>query len=361
MKTWMLVMAIANFAMAAEHVYVSSGGTVTAFRVAADGNLRQIQELELPGAGPQGLSPDKRYMYVTAKKGKEPAIATCKVLANAKLELLRVDPVNLRPGVLVTDKSGRYLTGNHYGPGKVSVWRLHEGIFEGETLQELELEKKAHCTMFSPDNKWLLVPATEPNRVFVNAVDLATGRMTPGPSPFSMGPTGEDEARQPRHLIFHPQKAVVYTSNERENPGVCVWEWRAGDGVLTPVQNIVTQPDGYTGKISTADLHLTPDARFLYVSNRHKQDASEANHNSIVGFRVDGSTGRLSLIGRFACERVPRSFAVAPSGRFLFVAGQVEAKLGAYRIGAASGALTRVHQVEVGKGANWVSCLTQQE
>ncbi|MFT5128462.1 MAG: 6-phosphogluconolactonase [Rhodothermales bacterium] len=360
MRKLLLALLFANFAMAAEHVYVSAGSAVTVFRVAADGTLGKVQRVELPGAGPQGLPPDQRHMYVTAKTGKKPAIATFKLLANAQLELLRTDVVNLRPGYLRTDSRGRYMAGNHYSQGKISIWRLHDGRFEGETIQELDLEKKAHSTVFSPDDDWLLVPATGPNRVFVNRVDPASGKAAPGPIAFSPGPQGDDEARQPRHLIFHPTKPLVYTSNERESPGVCVWKWHSGDGVLTPQQNIVTQPDGYEGQITTADLHLTPDARFLYVSNRDTAKPRPAqDHDSIVGFRVDGSTGNLTMIGHTACERVPRSFVVAPSGRFLYVAGQGDGKLGAYQIDRSSGALTRVAQYDVGHGANGVSCLAQ--
>lgn len=362
MKTWIAIIALAfaNVTAAAEYVYASAGGAVTVFRVAADGRLSVVQKLELEGAGPQGLSPDQRYLYVSAKIGKKPAIATCKLLGNALMELLRVDPVNLRPGYLRTDSGGRFLAGNHYPAGKVSLWKLREGVFEGETLQELELEQKVHCTVFSPDDKWLLVPATGPNRVFVNRFDKANGRVTPGPLPFSLASAGETDAQQPRHLLFHPTKPVIYTSNERENPGICVWNWHQGEGKLTPMQNIVSLQPGSTARITTADLHLTPDTRFLYLSNRDgTKPAPESFEDSIVAFRVDSSSGRLSLIDHYACERVPRSFAISPSGRFLFVAGQGDGKLGAYQIDAVSGALTRVAQYDVGKGANWVSCLAR--
>ena len=352
--TWLL---IANFATAAEHVYVSAGGAVTVFRVTADGSLTQIQRLELQGAGPQGLSPDQRHMYVTAQlEKKQSALATLRIQSNAQLDLLRVDKVNMRPGYLRTDSKGRFLAGNHYGPGKISIWRLREGIFEGETIQELALEPKAHSTVFSPDDTWLLVPATGPNKVLVTRMDLANGKATPAQE--NGGPTGEGRAQQPRHLIFHPSKPIIYTSNERESPGVCVWEWNSGDGTMRPVQDIVSLPEGFQGRMSTADLHLTPDARFLYLSNRDGTDKkSPTGQDSIVGFRVDGSTGRLTFIGHNPCERVPRSFAVAPSGRFVYVAGQGDGKLGAYRVDRANGALTRVAQYDVGKGANWVSVL----
>ena len=154
---------------------------------------------------------------------------------------------------------------------------------------------------------------------------------------------------------------MVYTSNEREQPGVGAWQWDTEKGQLTPIQNIVTQPKGFTGRITTADLHLTPDAKFLYLSNR---DITARNaptgKDSIVAFRVDPQNGRLKMIGHFPCERVPRSFTIDKLGKFLYVAGQSDARLGAYRI-EANGALKKIAQYKVGKGPIWVETLSLPE
>jgi hypothetical protein len=39
-------------------------------------------------------------------------------------------------------------------------------VFKGKAPREIELEKKSHSAVFSPNNRFLLVPATEPNKVF---------------------------------------------------------------------------------------------------------------------------------------------------------------------------------------------------
>ena len=129
-------------------------------------------------------------------------------------------------------------------------------------------------------------------------------------------------------------------------------------GKLKPIQNVVTQPKGAALQVTTADLHLTPDARFLYVSNRDiTKRRAPRGKDSIVGFRVDAQTGKLTLTGHFPCERIPRSFTIDKLGKYVYVAGQGDGKLGAYRI-EPTGQLKKIKQYEVGNGPNWVETLS---
>ena len=344
-----------------QRLYLAADGQLSVYAVNKDtGRLSPLQQLPLPGAGPFTFAPNRKLMYATATvnaQKKDPAITTLAIDKIGKLKLLNRAAVNLRPGYLMTDNNGEFLAGNHYGPGKATVWEI-DPIYRGATISELTLEQRAHSAVFSPDNHWLLVPATGPNKVFINQFTAQVGTAKPHDPPFARGPAGENEARQPRHLIFHPNLSVVYTSNEREQPGVGAWQWDKEKGRLTPMQNIVTQPKEFTGKITTADLHLTPDAKFLYLSNRDITARHEpTGKDSIVAFSIDPQNGRLKKIGHYPCERVPRSFTIDKLGKFLYVAGQTDARLGAYRI-ENTGALKKITQYQVGKGPVWVETLS---
>ncbi|MGB0581746.1 MAG: beta-propeller fold lactonase family protein [Limisphaerales bacterium] len=345
-----------------QRLYLAAGDKLTMFEVnKQNGELSALQELPLTGAGPFTFAPNRKLMYTVAAQSptqrRSPALATLEIGKGGKLNLANVAKVNMRPGYLMTDNNGEFLAGNHYGPGKATIWKI-DPIYRGITLHELTFEQRAHSTVFSPDNHWLLVPATGPNKVFVNHFTAQVGTSEPNNPPFANGPSGENEARQPRHLIFHSNLSVAYTSNEQKQPGVGVWQWDTETGTLKSIQNIVTQPDGFDGNIATADLHLTPDARFLYVSNRNiTKRGAPTGRDSIVGFRVNPQTGHLKLIGHYPCERFPRSFTIDKLGKFLYVAGQVDAKLGAYRI-EETGALKKIKQYSVGKGPIWVETLS---
>jgi 6-phosphogluconolactonase len=145
--------------------------------------------------------------------------------------------------------------------------------------------------------------------------------------------------------VFHPTLPLVYCDNERGS-SVTAYAFDEKTGTLTPGRTVSTLPADFTGNNTCADIALTPDARFLYASNR--------GHDSLAGFMVDEKTGALTPIGQFATEKTPRSFSIDPAGRFVYAAGQGSGKLAAYRLDAKSGALERFDTYEVGKEPAWV-------
>ena len=200
-----------------QQVVLSAGGTVTIYRLNSEtGTLTATQELELQGAGPFTASNDKKFLYVCAgikaegSKKIQPAIATFALLPKGKIKHLHTAPIATgKPGYLDVSANGKYLAANCYRDGTATVWETDKnGIYSGKEIQTLQLEKKAHSSIFSPSNEWLLVPATEPNKVFVNRFDAATGESTPTAP--GHGPTGE-ERRSPGlifsmvilHFLFH--------------------------------------------------------------------------------------------------------------------------------------------------------------
>ena len=347
---------------------MSAGGKITVFTIdSATGKLSEIQALDLSGAGPIARAPNDDYLYLTSYTGKKKSeqkyfIATLKVNADGTLKLLQTAPIVGRASYLKVDKLGGYLTGAHYQLGLASVWQLDDGIYRGELASSLELEPKSHSTQFSFDNKYLLVPATGPNKVFINTFDAATGKIAPHTTKHVSGPTGDDDAQQPRHLIFSQRgkKHFAYTTMEQEQSGVAVWKWDPKLGTLEMIQNINTMPEQFEGRITTADLHLTPDHKFLYISSRNgarKKTSNTPTSNEIIGFSVSKKSGKLKLIGRTKCELIPRSFAIDDTGKFMYVAGQGDARLGVYAI-AKDGSLSKVVQYETGLRPTWVECFT---
>ena len=337
------------------YVYLSAGGEVTVFKAdLKSGKLSEIQKV--PGAGLTALTSDQKFLYRVG--GGE--VESYLIENDGKLHSLGKAETKAKAGYLSIDATDRFIAGSNYGGGSVAVWKIGESnIAVGEPVAEMALEKAAHSAVFSPDNRFLLVPATTPNKVFQLHFDEKTGSLKANDPPSASGPTGEGEAQQPRHLVFHPNGAIAYTTLERTLPGAGMWNWDAPKGQLETVQNIPTIPDGFTGSITTADLHLTPDARFLYVSNRDLTDRKAVTGNSsIVRFRVDEKSGRLELLGHTPCPQVPRAFAIDRAGEFLYAAGQTAAKLAIYRIDPKTGELTKLDEFATGKGPNWIRCVT---
>jgi 6-phosphogluconolactonase len=105
-------------------------------------------------------------------------------------------------------------------------------------------------------------------------------------------------------------------------------------------------PRNTDNDIWAADLHLTPNGKFLYMTER--------TGSSLAAFSVDGASGKLIYLGSTPTEKQPRGFAIDPKGRFLVVAGEKSGTISGYAIDGASGALKLIDKYPAGKGANWV-------
>ena len=97
-------------------------------------------------------------------------------------------------------------------------------------------------------------------------------------------------------------------------------------------QTVSTLPTDFTGQNDTAEIHVHPNGKFVYASNR--------GHDSIAQFAIDQKNGRVTLVHNFPIGgKTPRDFDLDPSGRFLLVAGQDSNNIVVFRIDPATGGL----------------------
>ena len=335
---------------ATEILYLSSVDGIDVKQVGQNGELKKIQSLSIVNAGPIAISPDKKFLYTATRNKKLIELISCSIADDGTLKLLKKVKINAYPSYLLTDKTGQYLTGSHYREGTASIWALNKGVYEGTISDQLKLEQKAHAVMFSADNKFLFVPATGPNKIFQHHFDVHSGKTKANDKPFAEGP--KSGAMQPRHMIFHPSAHIAYSTLERTKPGVGIWQWSPEKGQLTFLESI-TLADTSETFLTTADLHMTSNKKFLYVSLRDKK----AKENQIFAFKIL-EDGKLNLIKGFPCEHIPRSFCLSQNDKFLYVAGQGDAKLGVYKV-EDSGELSKVKQYNVGQKPTWVTTITK--
>ncbi len=99
----------------------------------------------------------------------------------------------------------------------------------------------------------------------------------------------------------------------------------AENGQFIPCQTLPGFPQIDSRVSDCADLHITPDGRFLYLSIR--------GHNSISSFRI-GREGELSWMENVDCGgKTPRNFAITPDGGYLLAANQDSDTIAAFSIG----------------------------
>jgi 6-phosphogluconolactonase len=115
------------------------------------------------------------------------------------------------------------------------------------------------------------------------------------------------------------------------------------------IQTLNAMPADFTGTCWAADIHITPDGRHLYTTDR------TASLLSI--FQVSAQDGTLTLAGHQPTETQPRGFNIDHHGQFLIAAGQKSHHIEVYRIQPDNGDLTPLARYPVGQGPMWVSVL----
>lgn len=326
-------------------VYVSNAdsGDIRVLQLGADGALNEAQRFDTGGmVMPLAASPDRRRLYA-ALRSEPLAVLTLAIDAGSgRLHKLGEAPLPASMAYLACDRSGRFVLSASYGGNQVAVSPVDaQGIVQA-AQQVLATPPNAHAVQTDPSNRWAFATSLGGGQVLQYRFDADTGRLTPNEPPALV----IREGAGPRHFRFHPNGRFVYLMNELDAT-IDVLAFDSERGTLAPLQTVASLPPGFDGGAPwAAELHLTPDGRFLYSSERRS--------STIAAFAVDAASGRLSLISHTPTETEPRGFAIAPTGRFLLAAGQKSDRLTVHAIDGASGRLTTLHSHPMGRNPNWV-------
>ena len=166
-----------------------------------------------------------------------------------------------------------------------------------------------HCVRITPDGKYLLADDLGTDQIHkfnINPNANADNKekfLTKGtPEAFKVAP-----GSGPRHLIFNSDGKFAYLINEI---GGTVIAFRYADGMLDEIQTVAADTVNAQG---SGDIHLSPDGKYLYASNRLKADG-------VAIFKVDETNGTLTKVGYQLTGIHPRNFIITPNGKYLLVA-----------------------------------------
>jgi 6-phosphogluconolactonase len=287
------------------------------------------------------VSKDGRFVYsVNENSGEEARVSAFSFSkTSGKLRLINQQPSGGdHPCYITVTKDNKWVIAGNYTGGNLSVFPVqkdgslkpsaqlvqHRGSGTNPQRQE---KAHVHATVLSPKEDYLLTPDLGIDKVMVYPFRAAarqpidTVRRTSAASKPGSGP---------RHITFHPNGKFAYLMEEM---GGTVAVYKFEKGRLTFVQRISSHPTGFKGDIGSADIHLSPDGKFLYASNR-----GEAN--SIAIYSVNSATGRLTSKGFQPTLGVkPRNFMIDPTGKYLLVANQETNAVVIFRRNAATGLL----------------------
>jgi 6-phosphogluconolactonase len=312
------------------------------------GVVAKVARLTLPGEpGALTTSPDGRLLFAAMRStGRLAAFRIDR--ATGMLTAINEVAAGADPAQISVDHSGRFLLTAYYVAGKVSVHRIgDDGSLSQTPEQEILTADKAHAIVPDASNRFAFVAHTGPNTIFQFSWDAETGRLASHPQ------TRLDRPAQtgPRHIAWHPAKAIAYIDNEQAN-SVTAYRMSAS-GMLQPGRSVSTLPADFAGANSTAEIKVHPNGRFVYVSNR--------GHDSLAVIRLDDTGEQLNFVATEPTEKTPRSFDLTPDGRFLLSAGETSGRLAVSRIDLESGRLSPVHTEDIGPMLWWVQIPAKQD
>lgn len=229
---------------------------------------------------------------------------------------------------------GGFLYVSDYQDGRLAGLDPRTGLIcaevrhQGKGANPLRQDRPhVHSTGPAPDGKTLLAADLGLDRLYRYSVG-PKGELSPfEPQPWVQTAPG----RGPRHFAFYPGRNWLYLVAELTCQ-LIVYRWDPETALLTEQEELFLCGPEYREDFLAADLHFSPDGRFLYVSVR--------GADSLYCFRIDGRTGSPEPAGRFSsCGRSPRSFHLSPDGAYAAVANQLSDSVVILPRSADSGAL----------------------
>ena len=242
------------------------------------------------------------------------------------------------PCHVLVDKKRKYVFVANFMSGSICVLPVLEDGSLGEASDFIQHQGSgidpvrqqgphAHAVTLDDAGRFAFVPDLGLDKVMAYKFDPKRGMLEPNEVPWVKMKPGAG----PRHVAFHRSGKFAFLINELDST-VASLSYDGRKGTFKVLQIVSTLPEGYQGESTCADVQVSPAGAFVYGSNR--------GHDSIVVYRINQRTGRLTYVGhQLTLGKTPRSFGIDPSGRFLLAANQDSDSVVTFRIGPRSGKL----------------------
>jgi len=356
------------------HVYVSNGdsGTVTAYNL--DKTAEKLTPIGEYHTGlksmPMAVSADKKTLYISVRS-QPYHVSAWHINTDGTLSHFKDTALPEAMAYVTLDKTGRFLLSSSYGGDLFAINAIAaDGSITTPPVDVIHTGKRAHSIQTDPTNRYLYVPLLGADQFLQYRFDAKTGKATPntpsfvniqresatGPRHFAFGAKPDQQGQQNIYLLTEMAGNITRltvnadgTTTEHEAtpsvaPDILATLQR---GEARPLTGDDDLPKSAKPRIWQADIHVTPNGRYLY--------STERTTSHITAFKVSPVDGTLTLINSTKTQAQPRGFAIDNSSRFLIESGQKSRELSLYTIDPQRGTLSLVGTAPTGQGANWVS------
>lgn len=283
-------------------------------------------------------SANNKFIYAVNENGTQSALSAFGYDSKTgKLKLLNSNAtLGADPCHLINDDKNVIVA--NYSGGSIAVFKKNADGSITEVQQLIQHEGKGpnvarqekahvHMVVFSPDKKFILSNDLGQDKIFIykyNANykhDLLTLK----------GTVDVKAGSGPRHLTFSKDGKFVYLLQELDGTLTTFAYDKTGNLKLLKETNII--PKDFKGANSSAAIKISPDGRFLYVSDR-----GDVNAITVYEILKDGS---IKLVEQESTlGKGPRDFVIDPTGNYLLVGHQYTNDIIIFKRDKATGKLT---------------------
>jgi 6-phosphogluconolactonase len=308
---------------------------------AEKGRLEYLNEIDdISNPSYLTVSNNNKFVYAVNEDGKKGEVSAFKFDAKqGKLEFInKQSSLGADPCYISVDKAQKNAFIANYSSGSLAVLPINKdgslakGIQtmhdDGHSINKARQEAAhVHTAVLSPDEKYVLYSDLGTDKLHITRYKPSKETPLTDAKPAFLSVAPGDG---PRHLVFSNDKKHVYLITEM---GSNVYVYDYDNGKLKEKQKISFLAPGFKGQTAGAAIHLSPDGKFLYASNRLET-------NNITGFAINEETGNLTQVDQVSSYgKNPRDFAIDPNGNFLIVANQDSDSIFIYRINKETGKL----------------------
>lgn len=283
------------------------------------------------------------------------------------------------------DRTGQFILTAFYTAGMVCVHGTTDGIVLAPAIETIQTDHGCHSIQIDPvTNTHCWVPCVaawageghDPNnsiqsgnRIFQFEFDETTGRLSAAGHAFvppPSGPTTEPRFGSthregdltnrygsrpelgPRHVAFHPDGGMLFTSNEQDN-SCTAYRINEPCGTLEMLNTISTIPLDDDAISHTSEIRCHPNGKAVFIPNR--------GHDSIACLAIAVGHAEAPLVGGSLSvaptSHTPQAIELSPSGEVLWAAGGVENsvtdRITTFRVTDDGRGLEQICELDVGK------------
>ena len=239
----------------------------------------------------QAIHPSNRFLYSVAEVNDGGAVHAFEIdpAAGGLRSLNHQSSMGAGPCHVSVDATGRVVLVANYSSGGVAALPIREDGSLGEAASVFQHEGSsvnpgrqqgphAHSITIDPGNRYAVSADLGIDKVLVYQLDAENGTIA------ANDPSSVDvqAGAGPRHFAFQSEPETRVPDQRTGQHGPLRTRMTNAMAVLQTIQVISTLPEGFSDTSYCADIHVSPDGRFVYGSNR----GHDSNRDYLRSIRI---------------------------------------------------------------------------